>query len=1705
MTPNIPSSFQPISQSDLKDPTLFKLNNELQLMYNKISALYGGGSISLGASITLPGLYITGQAQPPTNLQSALTLASGNALYAPSTTRTSLLFGTSTQPLPVSGGGPPSPATAGVVLEAANYCGGSGLSNTCINNAIAALPSTGGAIHCKTGTWNFTGPVNCNLSNVIIYGDGFGTEFLRTANMPSSMGMFDVTASGVSIQTCQINGAVTTPVGLQYLTAPPNGFNVASPETGFNTDYPLASTLTANTSVWVHGGSNNFSLYGVMITQTGGYAVLLDATLTSIQNVLIDGNFFTLNKPNLFGSSSGDLNYGSWTGGVLYCGGTYQAGTGTLSYLTGLIVTNNRWFENNGNCIWGYSPQLTVLHDNIVINGNHLQDCGLDAINIGASQNVTNGPNTAYRIGYINGTPKYLSGYNAVAYDTSGYVRAAKYVGLTAFQVNGFGMSLDGLTDSTVSGNTIVNADPSDYYYTLDDVAAFNAGQQGIQTNNTYDLRGGKNVSITGNTIRNMAYNALVLFNNRNSIVSGNTIVHLPSAGGVPVELANNILSGTVNTSGTTVTWVSGSQFDTNINGIYTSGLWLDNGYLYITINGVQYQISSVASATSLTLTASAGTHSAVAWGLGKLQNNTVTANQIYYNAANICIFENNQYGAVYGPNYIYNNRVIGANLGEVGISTTTPNASRTNVVLSTNAPFSTGSPNPLSQSILQREGTSTSAVTKIYSTETGTWVMQVGDIGPILNVSTGGAANTGALVTASRTTFGSLVDYLYTGKTIVDGYRVWGMYNLNTTFYDTEMNSLTDSYGAIRYRRVGSVGTGGVMELSVSTSGGNRVWSTIASGSSGVAGSDTQVQYNDAGSFGADGNLKWAYTTPTQTLTITGGTVTGVCSTSGTAVTWVSGNTFQAGQAGEPITINSVSYTVSLVNSSTSITLTTSAGTQSSVNFTGGVVYPALVVTDANSPHTAYIRSDGGFYTGSVNYQAIQAPSGGVYAALLTTTGEMAFDQEAAPAVSASGQTTLYMDSTTHLLMGSQNGGAYVPVISAASVAGSDTYVQYNKSGAFGADANFKWSYTTPSQQLKITGGTGASAYAALLVTDSNSPHTAYIESDGGFYSTLTNGNTVNIPNGGVTASTVSATSSAFNGLQNNTGGAAASAFYPAANASHPTNPTGSFGGLGFLSGSTYWYFNGTSSIWGTFNFAAINVPGSDQEVIYNDSGSFMADANFKWAYTTPSQQLKITGGTGASAYAALLVTDSNSPHTAYIESDGGFYTPNTNSNAVNVPNGGMLSRYLALATPTPSGSVYPTISLLAGSSGIYGRVFGSVVSSDYGTLYLSSNLSYNGSAWVADVNTDKTAMIGMDPGSTTPFTVYVGTGTGIGTSALQIYDNGNVGIQGAATSAAGVALTVAGSTGVATIVVTGGYMQSAQGFYSANSGSSAATTVNCPSGGAQFGLGVQVNTAYYMKALSSSPGSPSSGYGGLYYNSGSTYDYWNGSAWAAFNFGTAGAVSSVTGSGSGISISPTTGAVVVSNTGVTSLAAGGGISVNAATGAITVTNSGVTALTAGTGVTLSGSTGSVTVSIGQAVATTSTVTFSTVSVTSSSNSAINCTGGIDCSAIYASIAAYNAISTAGALAVRTTSANLNDLTSEGVAVINQNHVFVGQGVDCPSYGITGSGFNPFVGGTQYTGAAGPYTCNWSLGFTIGGTTYHNLEIAGGVIVGIS
>jgi hypothetical protein len=60
---------------------------------------------------------------------------------------------------------------------------------------------------------------------------------------------------------------------------------------------------------------------------------------------------------------------------------------------------------------------------------------------------------------------------------------------------------------------------------------------------------------------------------------------------------------------------------------------------------------------------------------------------------------------------------------------------------------------------------------------------------------------------------------------------------------------------------------------------------------------------------------------------------------------------------------------------------------------------------------------------------------------------------------------------------------------------------------------------------------------------------------------------------------------------------------------------------------------------------------------------------------------------------------------------------------------------------------------------------------------------------------------------------------------------------------------------------------------------------------------------------------------------------------------------------------------------------------------------------------------------------------------------------------------------------------------------VINSSGAFVGAGVNCPSNGIAGSGFNPNVGGTQYFGTS-------SATFTT--TDGKTVTVKGGAVVSV-
>jgi phospholipase C len=101
----------------------------------------------------------------------------------------------------------------------------------------------------------------------------------------------------------------------------------------------------------------------------------------------------------------------------------------------------------------------------------------------------------------------------------------------------------------------------------------------------------------------------------------------------------------------------------------------------------------------------------------------------------------------------------------------------------------------------------------------------------------------------------------------------------------------------------------------------------------------------------------------------------TGVVNTSGTAVTWVSGSVFNLNWPG-PIYIDNVAYTISSINSTTSITLTEPAGTQSAVTYTVNPMFcttgrPSYTSagtacsTDAQCTLSPYLYCTGGVYEG--------------------------------------------------------------------------------------------------------------------------------------------------------------------------------------------------------------------------------------------------------------------------------------------------------------------------------------------------------------------------------------------------------------------------------------------------------------------------------------------------------------------------------------------------------------------------------------------------------------------------------------------------------------------------------------------------------------------------------------------------------------------
>jgi len=973
------------------------------------------------------------------------------------------------------------------------------------NNAIASIVASGGSAGGRLlvpggYTYLINAPIVTPTGSLklLIYGDKAGSIIKRGANMPLGQGLLNALGSDLTVRDLLIEGDVTTSLGINYSaqsisitgSAVVSGqlkLTVASTSlmrtgavwsvagitgTNFTAGYyfitvndgthftislpggasgsytlssatattpgvtdPMNADLTANTSIWIGPGVSGITLDGVTIQHSGGYAVLVDTRSSDVKDVRILNSTFANNRPHLFGTSNADLNYGSWTGGIHYQGDCRTAHS--LTTLKGLLVDGCTFKRSTGNQVWGHGYAFDTMHSNVRVTNNYFEDIGRDAVLIAVTSGGVVAGNAGRRIGYIcsddvsAGVPKYLGGQYAVFLDTSG-CQGVNYINNSCVSANGAFIDLDGFAYGNVSGNICRVPVSTDVEYAEDSIASWVGNfTYGVQTANNYFTPGGINVSITGNTFINCNYGAIRLFAARNCHVEGNIVNHPAAAVFPPIMLGNfNPASGA-------------SQTDSYNNSIVNNNLqWSP----YSAAAAVQEQAS--------------WSGSPINWSGGE-------------------------------KNWCADNRLSG-NCFEFQKD---PNsASTTGTLISSEATSLTAT----EQTTVLRQNFSGVKATSFYG-PTGDLHLRYLDAQGQLNASKNGVG--GSLTTGVRLGALAVDDSVATSHLYGDGCLI-----LTDTTLGTEVNVLSNSYGLIRFNS-----TSHVFEQSVSASAGARVWTTLG-GSTAPGGSNTQVQFNNSGAFGGSANFTWDNTNKILTLADSGSGSGLIVNGSSSSAVNVPNGTVQANnlttknglyfvEVAAPTTALGIGILysdssshllkVSLNNGSFVPVATVPGSSNTQVMFSNGTAlqgsatftFAANVLTIGGGAGTGVIAPLFNANAGSTNIEFQGSNFSVTGQGAVATNGWLDFGERAAPSAAA-GHAILYADSTSHTLKLSVNGGSFVTIGAGATVAGSNTQVQFNSSGSLGASANF----TFASNILTVGSGAGTGVIAPLFNANAGS-----------------------------------------------------------------------------------------------------------------------------------------------------------------------------------------------------------------------------------------------------------------------------------------------------------------------------------------------------------------------------------------------------------------------------------------------------------------------------------------------------------------------------------------------------------------------------------------------------------------------------------------
>lgn len=404
------------------------------------------------------------------------------------------------------------------------------------------------------------------------------------------------------------------------------------------------------------------------------------------------------------------------------------------------------------------------------------------------------------------------------------------------------------------------------------------------------------------------------------------------------------------------------------------------------------------------------------------------------------------------------------------------------------------------------------------------------------------------------------------------------------------------------------------------------------------------------------------------------------------------------------------------------------------SIHTAADVTFDALTLNSASTQAlylpNGYVTGRGLIASGNSNYNSIQAISGGIYSVGGITLDEPSFYKQFSSATMFTpspgyggftwkgGNQFWYWNGSGWTFVDFANVGSGVNSVAGGtgiSVSGSTGSVTITNTGVTSISAG---------SNVSVSGSTGAvtiSLPSAITISGA-------MEADGGFYTPNSNYNSFQSPNGGGFFAT---------GVTTN------SALYPQSRGSNPFNPGSGYGGFGYFSGSTYWYWNGGG--WATADFSKIGV-NTGVTSVFAGSGISVSSNTGGVTITNTAPGVTYFGSTGVTVSGQFISIGqnvaTNSAVTFFsVATSDAIQSNRTTGPAIYAPNAWVQAKGLVSNGLAASNSIQ----------------------SDYG---ITAGTNFNGGYWVGGTQVINTSGHFIGPG------IDVGRFNGVGGRGFNPYD---------------------------------------------------------------------------------------------------------------------------------------------------------------------------------------------------------------------------------------------------------------------------------------------------------------------------------------------